>query len=90
MPQIVYKIDDEEADNKTFDDVENIAQDIMVKLFGDNLQRTKKDLYGAWKKDGVGNLISNPSRLRERCVVKLGHQEDQESMKAVDQDQLVS
>lgn len=62
----------------------------MVKLFGDNLQRTKKDLMGTWKKDGVGNLISNPGRLRERSVVKLGAQEDQESVKAADQDHLVS
>ena len=62
----------------------------MVKLFGDNLQRSKKDLQGAWKKDGVGNLISNPAKLRERCVVKLGQQEDQESIKAADRDQLVS
>lgn len=76
MPQLVFKLDPDTAEEKTYDDVEAISGELVVKVFGDELQRNIMVIVGAWKKENVGSLLTNPTKLRARATVKLAREEN--------------
>ncbi len=89
VPAAYYKVDLDEAVDKVYDDVENITQELVVKIFGDELQRDVLSILAGWKKENVASLITNPKRLRARATVKIGVDETA-SMMAGDNDRMAS
>lgn len=64
VPTAHYGLKEDDAVDKTYDDVENISQAIVTQIFGDELQRDILTVLAGWRKKEVGDLLGSSLKLR--------------------------